>query len=93
MIELTASQYEGDVMHADYIAIPGACMDTLVHAFRLDCDLLPPTPCPPFVKSRADLEQIWSQYFKELIGQHSSFFPKCINFGDVFVFMQQMNVY
>ena len=38
----TVSQYEGDTMHADYITIPGACMDTLFHAFRLDCDLLPP---------------------------------------------------
>ena len=35
-------QYKGDTMHADYVTIPGACMDTLFHAFKLDCDLLPP---------------------------------------------------
>ena len=35
-------QYKGDIMHTDYITIPGACMDTLFHAFRLDCDILPP---------------------------------------------------
>ena len=29
-------QYDGDIMHCDYISIPGATIDTLTHAFRLD---------------------------------------------------------
>ena len=29
-------------MHCDYITIPGACMDTLFNAFRLNCAMLPP---------------------------------------------------
>ena len=29
-------QYQGDVMHCDYISIPGATIDTLSQAFRLD---------------------------------------------------------
>ena len=29
-------QYDGDIMHVDYISIPGASIDTLTHAFRLD---------------------------------------------------------
>ena len=29
-------------MHCDYITIPGACMDTLFNAFKLDCAMLPP---------------------------------------------------
>ena len=33
---LASKQYEGDVMHVDYITIPGASIDTLSRAFRLD---------------------------------------------------------
>ena len=29
-------QYDGDTMHCDYISIPGAIIDDLTHAFRLD---------------------------------------------------------
>ena len=37
----TAAQYPGDIMHSDYITIPGGCLDDLYNAFRFDCDLLP----------------------------------------------------
>ena len=32
----TALQYPGDTMHVDYITIPGANIEDLMHAFRLD---------------------------------------------------------
>ena len=36
------AQYQGDTLHTDYITIPGACIDELYNAFRLDQELLPP---------------------------------------------------
>ena len=32
----TSTEYEGDIQHVDYITIPGACLDTLFHAFKID---------------------------------------------------------
>ena len=32
----TAAQYPGDTMHVDYISIPEATIETIMHAFRLD---------------------------------------------------------
>ena len=34
----TATQYSGDIQHCDYITIPRACIEDLIHAFRLDYD-------------------------------------------------------
>ena len=40
---IATQQYDGDAMHADYITIPGASIDTLSNAFRLDCMRRRPT--------------------------------------------------
>ena len=31
-----SEQYRGDIQHVDYVTIPGATLETLTHAFRLD---------------------------------------------------------
>ena len=38
----TRAQYKGDTLHADYITIPGGCIDELYNAFRLDLEFSPP---------------------------------------------------
>ena len=37
----TQYAYPGDIMHTDYITIPGGCIDELYNAFRYECELLP----------------------------------------------------
>lgn len=37
----TSTQYEGDWQHVDYITIPGSCLETLFHAFKLDYEAHP----------------------------------------------------
>ena len=36
----TGKQYVGDMIHVDYLTIPEGCLEDLVHAFRLEYELL-----------------------------------------------------
>ena len=74
----TQTQYEGDVMHCDYITIPGACMDTLFDAFRMDCAILPPDK---------PIDVVLVMGYNDLVKGHSRhFMMECFNCFSNYVF-------
>ena len=71
----TNTQYEGDIQHTDYITIPGATLETLLHAFKQDYATHPRPMDVYLVAGYNDLVQghsrdyilDWIKYFVEYV--------------------------